>query len=227
MITLYGVPFSAHTRKVILAATHKGLDFQLEPVIPLNPPDGWLKLSPTGKIPALRDGDFTISDSSVMCAYLDRKYPGISVYPDDAEDYARALWIEEYVDGHLQQFVLHQFLLETVFAPAFLKRGTNWDVVNNALYVEIPKRFAQLNEWVQPAEYLVANQFTIADIALMSILVNFNYGGKRIDSGQFPNLEAYFRFFLDKEPFKSVLAAERPAAESVPGLDTNFSMNSM
>lgn len=226
MITLYGVPFSAHTRKVILAATHKALDFRVEPVVPLAPPDGWLELSPTGQIPALRDGDFSLSDSSVICAYLDRKYPGRSIYPDSTEDYARALWLEEYVDGNLQQFVLKQFLLETVFAPAFLKRETDWNVVNNALDVEIPKRFAQLNDWVRPNEFLVAGRFTIADIALASILINFNYGGRRIDAGRYPNLKRYFGFLLDKEPVKSVLEAERPAARSVPGLDADFGRSS-
>ena len=72
----------------------------------------------------------------------------------------------------------------------------------------------------------MAGKFSIADITLVSILVSFNYGGKRIDSGQFPNLDGYFSFLLDKEPVKSVLEAERPAAESVPGFDTTFRMNS-
>ena len=93
MFTLYGVPFSAHTRKVILAAYLKALDFKLEPVVPLNPPEGWDALSPIGKIPAMRDGDFVLSDSSVICAYLERKYPQQPLYPQGAEDFARALWL--------------------------------------------------------------------------------------------------------------------------------------
>lgn len=223
MLTIYGVPFSAHTRKVILAAKYKNLAFQLETVVPIkDPPANWRELSPVGKIPAMKDGDFILSDSSVICAYLDKKYAGPSIYPENVEDYARALWYEEYVDGNLQQFVLHQFLLETIFGPAFLQKETNWDVVNNALDVEIPQRFTQLNDWVQPNKYLVADQFSIADITLASILINFNYGGKRIDADKYPNLAAYFSFLLANEPVKSVLEAERPAAETVPGLDAGF-----
>lgn len=53
MIKLYGVPFSAHTRKVILALYEKQLSFESVPVIPLTPPEGWRQVSPLGLIPAL------------------------------------------------------------------------------------------------------------------------------------------------------------------------------
>src|SRR5204862_8230972 len=51
MLKIYGIPFSVHTRKVIVAATFKKLSFENEPVIPFTPPPGWNDISPTGKIP--------------------------------------------------------------------------------------------------------------------------------------------------------------------------------
>lgn len=222
MLTIYGVSFSAHTRKVIMTARHKGLDFNLEPVVPLDPPAGWEELSPAGKIPVMRDGEFVVSDSSVICAYLDRKFPHKSIYPDGAENFARAMWFEEYVDSNLQQFVLHQFLLETIFAPAFLQKETNWDVVNNALNVEIPQRFKQLEKWVSPDKFLVANQFSIADITLASILINYAYGGKCIDNQAYPKLAGYFSFILQQGRVKETLQAENEAAKTVPGFNFDF-----
>ena len=44
MLKIYGVPISVHTRKVIIAAIEKKLQFENEPVIPFNPPAGWDKL---------------------------------------------------------------------------------------------------------------------------------------------------------------------------------------
>jgi glutathione S-transferase len=222
MITIYGVPFSAHTRKVILTARLKNLTFNLEPVVPLAPPDGWERLSPVGKIPAFKEDDFILSDSSVICAYLDKKYPHTSIYPEGLQDFARALWFEEYVDSNLEQFILKQFLLETIFAPAFLKQETNWDVVNNALNTEIPQRFQQLERWVKADQYLVANQFSIADITLASILINFNYGGKCVDEVAYPNLAAYFKFVLQNPTIRATLSAENEAAKTVPGFDFTF-----
>ena len=66
MLKIYGVPISVHTRKVIVAAIAKGLAHEVVPVVPVvpgNPPPNWRELSPTGLIPALVDGDFTLADS--------------------------------------------------------------------------------------------------------------------------------------------------------------------
>ena len=75
MLKIYGVPISVHTRKVIVVALAKDLPHEVVPVVPVipdNPPANWRQLSPTGKIPALSDGDFTIADSAAICAYLER-----------------------------------------------------------------------------------------------------------------------------------------------------------
>ena len=66
MLKIHGVPFSAHTRKVIIAALEKGIAHEIVPVIPLTPPPGWTELSALGLIPAIQDGEFTLADSSVM-----------------------------------------------------------------------------------------------------------------------------------------------------------------
>ena len=44
MLKIHGVPFSAHTRKVILAALEKHIPHELHRVIPLTPPSGWREL---------------------------------------------------------------------------------------------------------------------------------------------------------------------------------------
>jgi glutathione S-transferase len=51
MITIHGVPLSVHTRKAIVTAILKKMDYKFEvviPVIPDNPPANWSTLSPTG-----------------------------------------------------------------------------------------------------------------------------------------------------------------------------------
>jgi hypothetical protein len=53
----------------------KGIDYELDPVNPFSPPEGFKELSPLGKISAFRDGDRILADSSIICAYLERKHP--------------------------------------------------------------------------------------------------------------------------------------------------------
>ena len=47
------------------------------------------KVSPSGKVPVLKDGDLTIWDSLAICEYLAEKFPAAKLWPDDAA--ARAL----------------------------------------------------------------------------------------------------------------------------------------
>ena len=85
MLKFHGLPFSAHTRKVIIAALEKGLPYELQPVVPVAapgtpgaPPAHWRDWSPLGKIPVLQDGPVTLADSSVIALYLERVQPGAS-----------------------------------------------------------------------------------------------------------------------------------------------------
>src|SRR5262245_32461055 len=106
MLIIYGVPFSAHTRKVIITALEKGLSYELVPVVPLSPPKGWADLSPLGLIPVIQDGGTTLADSSVIGLYLEKQYPEPPFYPSEPAALGRSLWIEEFVDGGLAPHVL-------------------------------------------------------------------------------------------------------------------------
>src|SRR5512135_405096 len=101
MPTVFGVNASPFVRKVRVALAEKGIAYDLDPVIPVNVSAEFKRISPLGKVPAFRDGDRTLSDSSIICAYLERVHPEPPLYPSDAYEYARALWFEEYGDGGL------------------------------------------------------------------------------------------------------------------------------
>ena len=109
MFTIYGVPLSIHVRKVIVAALEKRLEHHVEAVFPFDPPPGWRELSPTGKIPALKHGELTLADSSVIVAYLEKRFPELPLNPSDPAQYARALWFEEYVDSQIAPDVIGLF----------------------------------------------------------------------------------------------------------------------
>jgi glutathione S-transferase len=63
----------------------------LDVVVPINPPPDWVALSPTGQVPAMQDGDFTLSESSANCLYLERKQKEPSILPIADEANARAV----------------------------------------------------------------------------------------------------------------------------------------
>lgn len=220
MLTIHGVPISVHTRKVIVTAIEKQLDYVNEPVIPFNPPAGWDRLSPTGKIPVLTDGDLSLADSSVICAWLERTHPAQPIYPADARDYAQALWFEEYADGTVFRDVVHGLFFNTVIRPKILKQPGDAAAVEAILGQAVPKVFGYL-EVALAGPWLAGGRFSIADIAVASNLVNCHYLGYAIDGQRFPKLAAYFARLCRHPSIAAALAKEQPAAGGM-GLDRSF-----
>lgn len=221
MLKIHGVPFSAHTRKVIVAALEKGIAYELVKVIPLAPPPGWLELSPLGLIPVLEDDGFVLSDSSVICAYLERTRAGRSIYPADAKQFAHALWIEEVADGGLSPHVLRGLLMQRVFAPKFLNQAPDEALIEKSLTEMIPPRLAYLEKTLA-GEFFAGGAFSIADIAIGSILLNYHYAGESIGAARYPKLHRYLRGLYARDSFKRALAIEAPAAASIGGLDMTY-----
>src|SRR5690242_6483351 len=77
------------------------------------------------KIPAWQDGDRSIADSSVICAYLERTHPEPRLYPADPYEYARALWFEEYADTALVNVVGPKIFFQKFVRPRFFNQPTD------------------------------------------------------------------------------------------------------
>src|SRR5439155_18137296 len=64
MPTVYGVSASPFVRKVRVVLAEKRVTYELEPIVPVNVPSEYRQISPLGKVPAFRDGDRALADSS-------------------------------------------------------------------------------------------------------------------------------------------------------------------
>jgi glutathione S-transferase len=223
MFKIYGVPISVHTRKVILVSRLKGLPYELVPVIPVIPgslPPNWRKLSPTGLIPVMQDGDFTLADSSAICTYLERKHPEVPVYPHGAHEHATALWLEQYASGTLFRDIVQPLFHETVVAPNIKKQPTDQlrvdDVVNRAM----PEVLGYLDS-VSGDGYLVGGAPSVADLAVTSNLVTMQYLGFMLDRTRFAKLAGLFDRTIRHPAYVETLRAEQPAVQQM-GLTGDF-----
>jgi glutathione S-transferase len=223
MLIIHGVQPSVHTRKVITTAIHKKIDYKLEvviPVVPGNPPANWNSLSPTGMIPIIQDGDFTLQDSNAICLYLDKKYPSSPVLPADVRDYGRALWFDAYAGGTIFRHAMHPLFGQKIVGPNISKVPTDQAVVDDVVKNVLPKMLGYLESQIA-GKFLVANTLTLADMAIVSNLILYYYLGFKIDAGQYPKLVKYFREIVGLDVFQRALAEEKPFAEQM-GLDRSF-----
>jgi glutathione S-transferase len=219
MITIYGVPISVHVRKVVVTATLKGIDYKLDPVIPFTPPPDWDRLSPTGLIPVITDGPFTLPDSTAICSYLDRNEASPAVVPNEDRDAARVLWFDSYA-GFVFRNLIHGLFFQKVIRPGILKEATDHAAVDTILATKRPEMFDYL-EAQTTGSFLVGSALTLADIAIVSNLINYQYLGFKIDGTSYPNLARYARSILTQPAVRRALENEKPFAEKM-GLDRSF-----
>jgi glutathione S-transferase len=216
MLEIHGVAVSVHTRKVLVAALHKGLDFVLRPVVPIMPetlPANWSELSPTGKVPVLSDGDFHLADSAAICAYLEKLAPQMPLYPRENRDFARALSIEQYA-GALFAEVVHPLFFETFVKPNLRKQPADTPRVGAIETQVAPAMFSHLDR-IADGDFFVGKALSIADVAVVSNLLNYRYLGFTLDGSRYPRLAALFDRVLREPALQKALRSELPVAQSM------------
>ncbi len=223
MLTIHGVPLSVHTRKPIVTAILKQLDYKFEvviPVIPNNPPPNWSTLSPTGLIPVLQDGDYTLPDSTAICLYLENKQPSPSILPSNAKDYGRVLWFDAYAGGTIFRHVIHPLFIQTVVRPNIRNEPADKAVIDDVLRNVQPKILNYLESQIS-GTFLVGDAMTLADIAIVSNFIVYQYIGYKLDAASYPKLVKYVRTIAATDAFRRALDDEKPFVANM-GLDRSF-----
>lgn len=208
MSTVHGISLSPFVRKVILALEFKGVAFNVNPVTPMNKPEGFEKISPLGKIPAYEDDQLAIADSSVICEYLDQRHGGDSLYPEDTVARAKARWFEEYADTQLIT-VSGSIFFERIVKTALMKQEADEEKVAKTIADVLPKVYSYLESQVGDEGFLVGSSLTIADISVGTHLLNTKYAGVDVDAGRWPKLAAYQARLFATELFANRIANDK------------------
>lgn len=210
MPLVHGVNASPFVRKTRVFLAEKGIDYELEPVMPGMVSDEFRKLSPLAKVPVYQDGDFILPDSSAICAYLEKLHPEPPLYPADAEEFGKAIWFEEYADTKLAEVSGGVFFQRFVQVKIY-KQACDEEVVRRALTELIPPVFDYLEGEVSESEGIVGDRFSIADISLASPFVNLMHGEEQVDSSRWPRLAAYVERILSRSSYQLLIEEERAA----------------
>ena len=159
---LYGSSLSPFVRKVLAFAAEKGisLDLQRTGDTPGQPSDAFLEASPLRKMPALRDGDFTLPDSSAIVQYLEASQPEPHLIPMDAKARGRVIWFEEFADTVLSACGGKMFY-NRIVRPRFLRQPADEEVADVAEREELPPLLDYLESVVPDAGgFLVEDRIT-------------------------------------------------------------------
>lgn len=209
---VYGSSLSPFVRKVLAFAAEKGIELEVKQTGLGNKDPEFIEASPFGKMPGFRDGDFAISDSSAIVAYLEAIKPEPNLIPAEPRARARTIWFDEYSDTILFACGGKMFF-NRVVAPRFMGVPGDEEIAAKAECDELPPLLAYLEGVIPASGFLVEDRLTLADIAVASPFVNFIHLGTMPDPATYPKLAAYLDTILARPSFAPWIEREKAFME--------------
>ena len=212
-LLIIGSYLSPYVRKALVLLELKAVAYEVDPIVPFYGNDEFARLSPLRQIPVLVDGDLVLNDSSVICQYLEERYPAPRLYPEDIAVRAQARWLEEYADSRMGQVVIWQLFNQLVIGRAVWGREPDQALLQKTYDEDLPAIFDYLEARL-PAHGWLLGELSIADIAIACFMRNAQFARYRVDAGRWPKLAALVDTALALPPFARLGAYEMIAART-------------
>lgn len=188
-LKLVGSYISPYVRKVLACLELKELDYEIDPMAPFMGNEAFARISPLRRVPVLIDDGLVVNDSSVICQYLEDKYPTPALYPRDIAERARARWLEEYADTRLADALIWRLFYQRAVRRRVFNEAPDEGVVTRALEVEIPAATDYL-ETQLPEDGFIFGALSIADLSIASYFRTAAFVRYDIDAARWPRTAA-------------------------------------
>jgi glutathione S-transferase len=216
MLRIIGSYVSPYVRKVLACVHLKGLEYEIDPITAFYGNDEFERLSPLRRIPVLLDGDVAMSDSSVICAYLDEAYPGRPLLPADVKERARARWFEEYADTRLGDVFIWGLFYQKVVYPIIWGEPGDQARIAKTLAEDLPREMDYLEGQLPAEGFLFGDEIGLADIAIATFFRNGAYAGFEPDPARWPRAAAFVERALAQDCFAAFLPFEQAQLSTDP-----------
>ena len=194
---------SPYVRKVLVCMELKGLNYEVDPITPFFGNDEFERLSPLRRIPVLIDGDLTLTDSTVICEYLDEAFPGPRLLPVEPKERARARWLEEFADTRLGDLFIWGLFYPKVVGPRVWGDPVDEERIAASLSTGIPAALDYLEKEL-PEDGSLFGEMGLADIAIASFFRNAEYAGFVVDAARWPRTARFVAETLAHPAFEKI-----------------------
>ncbi len=209
-IRVIGSYLSPYVRKVLAVLDLKGLGYEIDPITPFMGDDRFTQLSPLRRVPVLVDDRVTLADSSVICQYLEDRYPSPALLPADIADRARARWLEEYADSRMGDVFIWGLFNHAVIAPAVWGTPRDLAEIERVTKEDVPPVLDYL-ETQLPAAGFLFDSLGLADISIAVFFRNAAFARYRVDTERWPRTARFVDCVLGQDclsglqPFEAVM----------------------
>lgn len=200
-VEIIGSYVSPYVRKVLTCLDIKGVAYRIDPIVPFYGNDQFTALNPVRRIPVLIDEGVVLCDSTVICEYLEDRFPSPSIYPSTPRERARARWLEEFADTRMGEVFIWRLFNEVVIKRFVWGQQTDASVVEHALKIEIPEIVDYLESQLPTDTAFFFDGIGIADIAVASFFRNASFAGFSLDPVRWPRTAALVTQTLEHPSF--------------------------
>ncbi|MEN9768065.1 glutathione S-transferase family protein [Vulcanococcus sp.] len=192
MLELHQFRHSAFCEKVRLVLAYKRLPFNTLEVTPGVGQVELYRLSGQRQVPVLVDGAEVIADSTAIALYLEQQHPEPPLLPQDPAQRAQVLLLEDWADTALatgaRLALLQAAALDSQLRDGLLPEATPsglrsllgalpggvlsgvGQVLDASALQQLRHNLEQLNALLQAQPYVVGDQLSLADLAVMGQL---------------------------------------------------------
>ena len=215
-VTVVGNWLSPYVRKVLACLELKGVAYRVDPIVPFFGDDAFSRLSPLRRIPVLIDGERVINDSTVICEYVEERFPGPALLPADPADRAQARFLEEYADSRLGDVFIWKLWNHIVLKPGIWGEKGDRELTARVLAEDVPA----ILDWLEaqaPAEgFRFGSTPGLADFAPAAFFRNLEPIRLLPDVGRWPRPVGWMGRTLDSPPLQALRRWEEVSMIPIP-----------
>ena len=211
MLKLCGFRISNYHNKVRLALLEKGVPHEEDSNCRPSQKDEWVGRSPMGKVPILEADGTTLTESEVICEYLEDAYPQKPLLPKDPIARAR---VRELVT-HLE---LHMELVARRLYGAVFFGGKVSDEIREQVQKDLAKGVRTLRRLAKFDPFIAGKELTLADctafvhLPIVSLATKLAYGADALEG--IAQLKPYLKMLGERPAFARVSEDRKAASEA-------------
>ena len=211
MLKLCGFRVSNYHNKVRLALLEKGIPHEEDAGCMPSQKDEWVGRSPMGKVPILEVDGTSISESEVICEYLEDAFPQKPLLPKDPVARARVRELVTHVELHME--LVARRLYGAVFFGGKASDETREQVQKDlAKGVRTLQRLAKFDPFIAGKELTLADCTAFVHLPIVSLATKLAYGADALEG--IAQLKPYLRMLGERPAFARVNEDRKAASEA-------------
>ena len=212
MLKLCGFRISNYHNKVRLVLLEKDIAFEEDDSCAPKQTDEYLERSPMGKVPFLElDGGRRLSESAVICEYLEETYPQKPLLPRDPFERAKVRELLAHLELDLE------LVARRLYGQVFFKRGNLSEENSQAVERDLLRGVRAFRQLARFDPYIAGKDLTLADCAafvhlpLVSLSSKLAFGRDFLDD--IPAVKPYLRMLGERPAFHRVNEDRKAASQ--------------